>query len=274
MNSKKDEYHRFQQEGWQRAAAAYHSAWKDLTRPFALHLIEAAGVARGTRLLDLACGPGYASEIALKSGAVPTGVDFSSEMIRIAEKRLPGIRFYEGNAQAMAFEDHYFDAVVMNFGLPHMSDPGSVFPEVKRVLKSKGVFGFTVWAGPDMNPGSGIVHHAVRTHADLDLGLPEGPDYFIFGNPEKCRDTLDKAGFDPASFIFRSVTTQWEVSSPAVLFESELNGGVRTAAVLRAQKPETLMAIKKEIETSVRSFKKGTGFAIPFTAHVITVNSV
>ncbi len=135
MNSKTDLYHRFQQEGWQRAAAAYDSAWRGLTRPFALDLVRTAGVTRGTRLLDLACGPGYAAEAAFERGAIPLGVDFSSEMIRMAKQRLPLIRFCEGDARALEFPDHSFDAVVMNFGLPHMSDPGTVLREARRVLK-------------------------------------------------------------------------------------------------------------------------------------------
>ena len=73
MNSKRDNYHRFQQEGWQRTAAAYDSAWKELTRPFARHLIHGLGNIEGIHLLDVACGPGYAAEAAFALGAIPAG---------------------------------------------------------------------------------------------------------------------------------------------------------------------------------------------------------
>jgi SAM-dependent methyltransferase len=274
MNSKTDLYHRFQQEGWQRAAAAYDSAWRGLTRPFALDLVRAAGVTRGTRLLDLACGPGYAAEAAFERGAIPLGVDFSSEMIRMAKLRLPLIRFCEGDAQALEFQEHSFDAVIMNFGLPHVSDPGVVLREARRVLKPGGIFGFTVWAGPESNPGSGMVHDAVRAYADLDVPLPPGPDYFIFGSAEECGNELAEAGFKADSLVFQSKTRLWEVPSPSFLFEAELHAGVRTSAVLRAQRPEVLLAIQKEIERSVLAYRSGPGYAIPFTAHVIAVKGV
>lgn len=274
MNSETDLYHRFQQEGWQRAAAVYDSAWRGLTRPFALDLVRAAGITRGTRLLDLACGPGYAAEAAFERGAIPLGVDFSSEMIRRAKQRLPLIRFCEGDARALEFPDHSFDAVVMNFGLPHMSDPGTVLREARRVLKPGGIFGFTVWAGPESNPGSGMVHAAVKAHADLDVSLPPGPEYFIFGNAEECGNELAEAGFEADSLVFQSQTRLWEVPTPSFLFEAELHAGVRTSAVLRAQRPEVLLAIQKEIERSVLAYRSGSGFAIPFTAHIITVTVV
>jgi len=273
MNSKTDLYHRFQQEGWQLAAAAYDAFWKDLTRPFALDLVRAAGVTRGTRLLDLACGPGYASEAAFERGAIPLGVDFSSEMIRRAKQRLPLIRFCEGDARALEFQDNSFDAVVMNFGLPHVSDPGAVLREARRVLKPGGIFGFTVWAGPESNPGSGMVHDAVKAHADPDVPLPPGPEYFIFGSAEECRNALAEAGFEAGSLVFQSQTRLWEVPTPSFLFEAELHAGVRTSAVLRAQRPEVLRAIQKEIERSVQAYRSGPGFALPFTAHVITVKA-
>ncbi|MBC8441761.1 MAG: class I SAM-dependent methyltransferase [Deltaproteobacteria bacterium] len=47
----------------------------------------------------MACGPGYAGEAAFALGAIPTGLDFSSEMIQIAKNRNPLIEFHEGDAQ-------------------------------------------------------------------------------------------------------------------------------------------------------------------------------
>jgi len=77
-----------------------------------------------------------------------------------------------------------------------------------------------------------------------------------------------------ASIFFRSVTIEWKVPSVSYLFECERDAGVRNAAVLAAQKPEILEAIRNQIEDSVSAYAKDDGFAIPFTAHVIAVRAL
>lgn len=274
MNTKIDHFHQFEHEGWQRAAAKYDSAWTGLVRPFIPYLLDAAKVVSGTQLLDVACGTGYVTQAAHNIGATATGVDFSSEMIRIASKKNPQIEFHLGDAQSLLFDDSIFDSVVMNFGLLHLSRPKAAFAEAIRVLRPGGWYGFTIWASPDKNPGARIVSEAIANHANQINLIPEGPDYFGFGTPEECSNVLGHIGFDPASLFFRSVTIKWKVPSVSHLFECERDVGVRNAAVLGAQKPEILEAIRNQIENSVRTYAKDDDFVIPFTAHVIAVKAL
>jgi len=269
MTSKTDEFHQFEYEGWQRIADRYDSEWNGLIRPFIPHLLSAAKIRSGTRLLDVACGPGYVSDAAHALKAIPMGLDFSSEMLKIARKHNPLVEFHEGDAQDLNFDENYFDAVVMNFGLLHLPRPEEAFAEACRVIHPKGWYGFTIWAAPDKSPGNRIMGEAVKAHANFDLQLPQGPDYFGFGNPEECRKALAGAGFDPRSLVFRTVTEEWFVPSVSSLFEAELNAGVRTAAILAAQKPEVIAAIRAQTEKSVHACAKDDGFAIPFTAHIV-----
>ncbi|MCK5836218.1 MAG: methyltransferase domain-containing protein [Desulfobacula sp.] len=269
MTLQTDDFRQFEHEGWQRIAAEYDSAWNGLVRPFVPHLLGAARVGSGTRLLDVACGPGYASEAAHVLKAIPTGLDFSSEMIRIARKHNPWIRFQEGDAQDLDFAEDYFDSVVMNFGLLHLSMPETAFAEACRVLRPGGWYGFTIWATPDKNPGSRIVQEAVEAYSISDVQLPRGPDYFCFSNPEECRRALERVGFDPESLVFQTRTIEWEVPSVSYLFDSELNAGVRTAAILAAQTPGVSKDIRMQIEKVVKTYAKKDGFVIPFTAHIV-----
>src|SRR5215471_13949250 len=111
----RDDFARFQHKGWQRVADKYDSVWSPLTRQFIPSLLADARVSPGMLTLDVACGPGYVSAAAKQLGAVPTGVDFSGKMIAIAKRMFPDIRFTQGNAQELQFEDRSFDRVLMNF---------------------------------------------------------------------------------------------------------------------------------------------------------------
>jgi len=149
----KDEFTRFEHEGWQRVADKYDSVWSSLTRQFIPCLIDAAQVSPGMSVLDVACGPGYVSDAIRKLDAIPLGIDFSERMVAIAKKMSPEIRFVQGDAKDLPCDDASFDRVLINFGLLHLSRPEQACAEAFRVLKSGGRLGFTVWAPPAQSPG-------------------------------------------------------------------------------------------------------------------------
>jgi len=271
MDPDLDSFSRFEYDGWERVADKYDSAWSGLTRLFIPQLLEAVRVFPGSRLLDVACGPGYVAEVAQASGATASGIDFSLEMIRLARSRNPSIEFRTGDAQNLDFEDRSFDAGAMNFGVLHLARPEAAFAEARRVLRPGGRFGFTVWASPEHSAGIRIFERAIRTHADPAVELPSGPDYFGFGDAGACGKTLARLGFDPASLDFRTVTVDWEVPSAAFVFEAERDAGVRTAALLKAQKPEIQKAIQVQLEAELRPFVCGKVVRIPYAAHVIAI---
>jgi SAM-dependent methyltransferase len=264
------DFAQFEHDGWQRVAHKYETAWSSLTRGFIPKLIQAARVSRAQNVLDVACGPGYVSEAAALAGAKPVGVDFSMEMIRLAKKRNPNIRFAVGDAQALEFQSESFHAVLMNFGLLHLSDPEAAFRESFRVLCSGGFYAFTVWAGPDISPGAKIVDDAIKTHADLQVPLPQGPDYFCYGRANECTNALSDVGFEHGSIRFETVTSEWEIPTATFLYECERYAGVRTAALLARQSEDALNKIAKQIEEGVTAYAKGEAFVLPFAAHVVT----
>ena len=267
MNS---DYARLQRDGWQRVAGRYEDAWAGLTRMFIPDLLDDARIDRGQRILDVACGPGYLAEAALGRGATPVGIDISSEMIRIARQRNPDINLQVGDATALDFDSSQFDAVVSNFGIIHAPDFAAAFAEACRVVRPNGVFGFTVWAGPEASPGARLMDEAIRAHADLDVSIPKGPDSAMLVNLDVCRRMLADAGFDAESVGARVVTHGWHVPTASFIFERERDAGVRTAALLAKQTPQTLAAIQSEVETRMRAFASASGYVVPYTALVIS----
>lgn len=266
-----DDFARFEHEGWQRVADKYDSVWSPLTRQFIPSLLADASVLVGMLVLDVACGPGYVSAAVKQLGAVPTGIDFSDKMVAIAKRMFSEIRFTQGDAHDLPFEDGSFDCVLMNFGLLHVSQPEKACTEACRVLKSRGKFGFTVWAGPEKNPGAKIVNDAIEAYANLNVGLPEGPPKYLYGEREECRQVLERAGFDGTSMSYETRTVEWHLPHSDYYFETEQNAGVRTAGILLRQSPETLEAIRVAIRNGIKQYARGKEFVLPMAAHVVVV---
>jgi ubiquinone/menaquinone biosynthesis C-methylase UbiE len=267
-----DDFARFEHEGWQRVADKYDSIWSPLTRQFVPSLLADAGVSAGMLVLAVACGPGYVSAAAKQLGAVPTGIDFSEKMVAIAKRTFPEIQFTQGDAHELPFKDDSFDRVLMNFGLLHVSHPDKACAEACRVLKRGGKFGFTVWAGPERNPGAKIVNDAIEAYANLSVGLPEGPPKYLYVDREECRQVLKRVGFDSASMRYETLTVEWHHPHADYYVEAEHNTGVRTAGILARQSLETLEAIRAAIENGIKQYARGNEFVLPMAAHVIVAS--
>jgi ubiquinone/menaquinone biosynthesis C-methylase UbiE len=267
-----DPFSRFEHEGWERVAHKYDSVWSSLTRQFIPYLLDAAEVKAGMSALDVACGPGYVCEAVRKTGAISTGIDFSERMLAIARAKFPDISFTRGDAHNLPFEQASFDRVLINFGLLHFSDPEKACAEACRVLKPAGRFGFTVWAGPDENPGAKIVNDAIQVHGDLNVGLPEGPPHYLYGDKRECQKVLEQAAFDANSLKYNTRTVEWRLPSASYFFEAERGAGVRTAGLLARQSAETLDAIRVAIENSLQRHAIGNEIVLPMAARVIVVS--
>ena len=267
-----DDFARFEHEGWQRVADKYDSVWSPLTRQFIPSLLAEARVSAAMLTLDVACGPGYVSAAAKQLGAFPTGIDFSEKMVAIAKRMFPEIQFTQGDAQDLPFEDGRFDRVLMNFGLLHVSHPEKACAEACRVLKPGGKFGFTVWAGPDRNPGAKIVNDAIEVYANLNVGLPEGPPKYLYGEREECRQVLKRAGFDGTSMSYETHIVEWHLPDADFYFEAERNASVRTAGLLARQSPEALEAIRVALEKGIKQYARGNEFVLPMAANVVVVS--
>jgi SAM-dependent methyltransferase len=263
-----DAFAEFERAGWERAAARYEECWTD-TALFVEALLDGAAVHAGSRLLDVACGPGFVSEAAAARGAQPVGVDVATAMVERARLRCPHLTFVVGDALRLPFPDASFDAVTMNFGILHVSPPERALAEARRVLVSGGRLAFTTWLAQG-NVEDEITDAALADHA-IAVEVPEGPSYHVFADPDECRQALAGRGFD--SLRIDTVTALWRVPSADFLFEAQLHAGVRTAAVLRAQPPERLDAIRTAMADAVRRYADGDAFALPIAARLVSARA-
>lgn len=257
-------FHAFEKSGWERASPHYDDAFGALTRQTAAPLLDAAGVSAGNRVLDVATGPGPVAAAAAARGADVTGLDFSAAMLAEAKRRQPSIAFREGDAEALPFDASSFDAVVMNFGLLHLSRPDTAIAEAYRVLRGGGRYALTVWAPPEEAVGFGLVLAAVREFGNPDVPLPEGPPFFRFSDHAEFRRTLEHAGFSDVQIQALALT--WRLPAPDAAFDAISRGGVRTSAVLRAQTPAALEAIRAAVRRGVERYERDGVFLVPMPA--------
>jgi demethylmenaquinone methyltransferase/2-methoxy-6-polyprenyl-1,4-benzoquinol methylase len=120
-----------------------HRAWK-------ARAVQELCSGAGTNFLDVCCGTGdlalrIAEQVATRGGSHVTGLDFSPNMLEVAERRLSQgnisssrLTWIRGDAQNLPFPDDTFDGVIVSFGLRNLTDLQQGLNELARVVKPGG----------------------------------------------------------------------------------------------------------------------------------------
>ena len=126
-----------------------------LFQQWTTHVLDAAQVASGHRVLDVACGTGVLARDALaRVGAAGkvAGVNPTEEMLAVAARVEPRISWTPGTAEELPFDDGDFDAVVSQFGMMFFADRALALHEMLRVLRPGGRIAVAVWDALEANP--------------------------------------------------------------------------------------------------------------------------
>ena len=101
------------------------------------------GLAAGSRVLEVAPGPGYlAIEIARLGTFEVTGMDISRTFVEIASENVLKAKvtaaFRQGDAAQMPFDDSSFDLVICQAAFKNFNRPSTALCEMFRVLRAGG----------------------------------------------------------------------------------------------------------------------------------------
>lgn len=115
-----------------------------------------AGIGPQSAVLDVGCGCGnFLIHLASRFGCSGEGLDLSGERIKVAERNLAaaggdrlGIRFRQGSATGMPYQDGTFSHVVSQDALFLVPDKPRSHAEIYRVLTPGGVFAFSDFLQP------------------------------------------------------------------------------------------------------------------------------
>jgi ubiquinone/menaquinone biosynthesis C-methylase UbiE len=260
------EFKQHELAGWDAKAGAYGDYLAKVTGQVVDRLLHAAKVTQGTKLLDVASGPGYIAGAAKALGASASGIDFAPSMVAMARKNYPNVEFREGDAEALEFPDATFDAVICAFGIGHLSNPDKGVHEVFRVLKPGGRYAFSWWCSPEKHEFFALVQGAVKAHGNPNVSLPPAPSNFRFSDPEECKRVLATAGFSEVQA--QECVPVYMPRSPQEVLDLIYKSTVRTALVLERQTEEARQRINQAIIEGALKHKRGAGFQITWPANV------
>jgi len=160
--------------------------------PFARDLIQLCNIKRYERILDVACGTGIVSRLAIDyvnaSVGKVVGIDINPIMLNMARLCSTGrnIEWKEGSALSLPFPDGSFDLVICQQGLQFMPDRNKALREMNRVLisgsniedkhSSYGRLVLSVWTSIKDSPGFSILQRllleTISNEAATILQLP------------------------------------------------------------------------------------------------------
>ena len=152
--------------------------------------IKRLGLKPGMKVLDVACGTGNTALPAARTGATVTGVDLAPNLVEQARQNAKAeglnVKFDEGDAEALPYDDASFDAVTTMFGAMFAPRPELVAAELKRVCRPGGFIAMANWTP------SGFVGHMFKTTSAHVPPPPGMPSPVLWGVEETVRERFSE----------------------------------------------------------------------------------
>lgn len=190
---------------WDLVAADYTREVVPVFQQYVEQAWTLAGVGPGSRVLDVAAGPGTLSLLALARGAQVEALDFSPRMIESLRERLTvlgpdergRIHARVGDGMALPYGEAEFDAGFSIFGLMFFPDRAAGFRELARVLRPGARCVVSSWQPMHENPvlsAAGEALGALTAPAQPESG-PAVPPSLPLSTRESCHEEMEAAGF-------------------------------------------------------------------------------
>ena len=185
--------------------------------PVARRLVEAAELAAGERVLDVACGTGVATRLAadaVGADGVVAGLDANPGMLDVARTSCPErIGWHLAPAEDLPFPDETFDVVLCSMGLQFFPDKAQALREMRRVLAPGGR---VAWCTPGPTPPLFLaIDQALTAHVGPGASMFVHA-VFALSDAGEARTLMETASFDRIDVQTTSVTLR--VAPPADFF--------------------------------------------------------
>jgi ubiquinone/menaquinone biosynthesis C-methylase UbiE len=262
---------------WSAVSAAWDTTVADVdehtaeaTRAF----VDAAAIAPGDAVLELAAGPGTLGEtwsaLAGPDGRVVLS-DVAPGMVEVARRRngaLPNVDVALVDLSAIDAADASFDVVVCRMGLMFAQEPAGALREIRRVLRPGGRFAALTWGALEHNPWMSCVGMAAMANGLVAGGPPVAPgEVFSLGDPEQLSALVAAAGFDDVSVTAIDATFHAASIDDHVDRVSALAGPL--AAAFATADDATLAAVHRTAAQLAEPFSSEDGVSLPGLALLV-----
>jgi SAM-dependent methyltransferase len=257
---------------WDNAAAAW-DAWGPTLEEWldeaTATMLDLAGVASGSRVLDVAAGAGGQS-VAAARRAGPQGrvlaTDISAGILALAQRRFDqaglanaATRVMDGENLAVA-EGHY-DAVISRLGLIYFPDRAAALGSARRALRPGGRLAAVVYAAAADNGFFSVPVSIIRRCAGLGPPLPGQPGPFSLGGDGVLEQELYAAGFTDVQVRVIDAPLRLPSAADCLRFERESFGALHQ--MLSGLPGSERQAAWDEVGAALRQFEGADGFTGP-----------
>jgi SAM-dependent methyltransferase len=262
-------------EGWQvsgDAAEVYEQCFVPaIFGRWAPHLVDAAQVASGDRVLDVGCGTGVLARTAADRVAAAgqvTGLDRNAGMLAVARRLRPQIDWRQGDATQLPFADASYDVVMSQFALMYFPDRTAALKEMVRVLKPGGRLAIAVW-GPYERAASYVILTEITQRRCGQAAADVLTAPFALGDKDMLLALCKAAGIHDAVVALQEGTMTYPTIE--VFVETEVKGSPLEALL----DEESYQGLMQEAKEKLQQFHTDSGAVImPMDAFIITSTKV
>ncbi len=234
---------------------------------WAPHLVEAAGVAAGQAVLDVACGTGVvareAAERLAGRGRV-VGLDLNEGMLAVARRIRPDIEWHHGDAADLPFPAASFDVVLCQAALMFFPDRVKALGEMARVVTAEGTVAVQVWGSLESQPGYRPFAEIAARHAGREaIDLVDA--YFCLGDLDLVAGLFAEAGLAVTATQTRIGAVRFGSIDEFVAAE------VESTPLVDLVDDDAYARIREECREALGEFRESDGTTeIPIEGHLVT----
>ena len=244
--------------------------------PWAEDLVRIGKPQPGDKVLDVACGTGTVTRLIPPYvgvlGAV-TGLDFDTGRLDIAASlpSAPGseIKWQEGDACALPFDDAEFDIVFCQQGLQFFQNKLEGLKEMRRVLVVGGRLIMGIWRSVEHQPGGHAMAGALERHISAEAGSVRR-EPFSFGDAEVIKELVTEAGFHEVRVNARLKNVHFP--SAEAFTKRYISARTPLNTMVASANEEARQAVVAHVNSALDQYETDIGLELPTAVNVITAH--